>query len=215
MEASFNIVSAFFKGSSNQAKLAAGLETKKHSDTDSFLYLSYVIASISQSVAALEAEAFNIINYGVGHTKGSNGINLEPVISLHTDAGKIDRIPIVDRYSVILQILGKEPINYEEEIVRDMYNLYILRNETTHYKSFATKEIIPEHNHDEDSASRVDFKLLSDRGLKKSHFYGEEYESVPFLQYLGYETAKYSNVITKDFLEYFYNKLGVDNPYLD
>jgi hypothetical protein len=215
MEASFNIVSAFFKGSSNQAKLAAGLEATKHSDSDSFLYLSYVIASISQSVAALEAEAFNIINYGIGHTKGSNGYNLESIVALHTDAAKIDRMPIVDRYSVILQILGKEPMNYDEDIVRDMHNLYNLRNETTHYKSFATNEIIPEPNNDEDSAARVNFKLLDDLGLKKSHFYGKEYGGVPLLQYLGYETAKYSNIIAKNFLVYFYNKLGEDNPYLD
>jgi hypothetical protein len=213
MEASFNIVSAFFKGSLNQASKAAELETKSYSADDEFLYLSYVIASIAQSVAALEAEAFNIINYGIGHTKGSNGINFDSVIALYTEAKKIDRLPILDRYSVILQVLGKKPLDYSEEIVAEMHNLYIMRNETTHYKSFGTTEIIPKTIHNEKSKSRLNFELLDKKGLKKSYFYGKQYEHVPFLQYLGYETAKYSNLTAKNFLRYFYKKLGVDSPY--
>lgn len=205
MEASYNIVEIFLAGSGEQAKLAHMLEKDTNTVNDHekvTLYLSYVVASITQAVAALEAEAWNIVHKGPGHQLGSNGIDHKALDQLLPSAAVIDGDSVVKRYNEILNSLGKPAFNLGDKFTQEVALLVDLRNEVMHYKSYSTSEI----------KEKIDLNRLNRIIKNKSHFYGEEYSHVPFIQLLGYDTAKWCYITSIKFLEMFYMKLEIVSP---
>jgi hypothetical protein len=205
MEATYNIVEIFLAGSVEQAKLAHSLETEGNTVNDHekvTQYLSYVIASITQAVAALEAEAWNIAHKGPGHQLGSNGKDYEALGMLLPNAAAIDGDSVVKRYNAILNFVGKSPFNLGDKFTQEVALLVDLRNEVVHYKSYTASEI----------KKKIDLNLINRIIKNKSHFYGEKYSHVPFIQILGYDTAKWCYITTIKFLEMFYKQLGIDSP---
>ncbi len=96
----------FLAGARMFANEAALIE-KQHSDDSEELrsrHRAMVSAAIMQSIAALEAEAYEVANHGPGHHKGSNGIDVAARDFIVPLADMIDRLPIIDRFQKILYL---------------------------------------------------------------------------------------------------------------
>src|SRR5205085_1914863 len=95
----------------------------------------YVVGSVMQSAASLESEIWEIYNHGPGHHLGSNGVDQQARDLLLPYAKKLERKPALEKYRVVLHLLGKAPMDPDEEPVQDAMLVIGLRNEIMHYKS--------------------------------------------------------------------------------
>ena len=73
--------------------------------------------------------------HGPGSHLGSNGTDNSARVILAPQAECIDKLDSLERFKVILRLLGKPPLLEGEQPWQDMAVLVKLRNEITHFKS--------------------------------------------------------------------------------
>lgn len=102
---------------------------------------AYVVGSVMQSIAALEAEAHEITHHGPGNHMGSSAINTNGAKLLEPLAKMIDTQSVLARFDAILHLLGKPPINHGVSTYENIALAIKLRHELIHYKSLQGQEI--------------------------------------------------------------------------
>lgn len=96
---------------------------------------SYIIGTVIQCAAGLEAGISEIAQYGPGHHLGSNGIDENARALLQPLAEMIDSQPTVRRYELVLHLLGRPPLDRGRDPHQATSLLIRVRNELIHYKS--------------------------------------------------------------------------------
>lgn len=100
-----------------------------------------VVGAILQAVAAMEADISEVTAYGPTHHLGSNQMDQKSKALLSPIADVIDRQPILRRFTIVLHLLGKHPINAGSTEWQNVDLLIRLRNEIVHYKSLWNDEM--------------------------------------------------------------------------
>jgi hypothetical protein len=153
----------FLMAAAMQARGAAEIESKPTvtvSDDDKVAHRGYVVGAIMQATAALECEIWEVMVYGPGHHLGSNGIDSEARNFLAPVADLIDGESVLERYNVVLHLLGKSCLNRGEQPWQDAALVVRLRNELVHYKSRWGEEL---------ERSKL-FRALKDKNHSKPPF---------------------------------------------
>jgi hypothetical protein len=149
-----------------------------------------------QSTAALESEIWEVMVYGPGHHRGTNGTD-EPARELLAPlADLIDRKNVLERYWLVLHLLKKDPL---DRGLREWENAALvvgLRNELVHYKSRWGEEL---------SRSKL-LKALEAKGHQKPPFIGST-SYFPF-RCLSAACAAWAVESCVAFLDAFYTNLG-------
>jgi hypothetical protein len=138
MDTRYSFTSQFLMAAILQTQEAYAIEQKpvdEVSETDRVRHRGYVVGAIMQSVAALEAEIWEVMVYGPGHHLGSNGIDAGARDFLCPVAELIDRQDALSRYATVLHLLKKKPIDFGTRIPQNASMVVKLRNEIVHYKS--------------------------------------------------------------------------------
>jgi hypothetical protein len=190
---------ALFAQRAREIEDAAGQAADESTKSE---HRSYVVAAIMQSVAALEAEVWEVLYYGPGHHLGSNGTDLNARNLLRPRAEEIDKKETLRRYKCVLELLNKPPLNLGAKQSQHAQLLINLRNKLVHYKSTWGQE--------------MDLQKLFEV-LKQLRF-----ENPPFIPYhgtnffphqiLSSSCASWAVTTVTEFLNTFYSLLGFPSP---
>ncbi|HZR82574.1 MAG TPA: hypothetical protein VFD92_15875 [Candidatus Binatia bacterium] len=96
---------------------------------------AYVVAAITQAVAALDAEIWEVCVHGPGHHLGSGDTDIAARDFLAPMAEVIDGEDTLSRYKLVLHLLHKETLDRGAQPSQDAALLVKLRNALVHYKS--------------------------------------------------------------------------------
>ena len=160
-----------------------------------------VTAAIMQCAAAVEAESAEVTAHGPGHHLGSDRMDKKAHKFLAPLAEFIDHQNVLTRYKIILHILNKPPLAEDQQPWQNMAVLVKLRNELIHYKSQWGKEM----------DSQKLFKTLNNLHLAKPPFVPSNANFFPH-QFLGAACAAWAVRTAVDFLNGFYDRLGIESP---
>jgi hypothetical protein len=163
-----------------------------------------VAGAVIQSVAAPEAEIFEVAVYGPGHHQGSNGIDQEGLKRLRPLARAIKaetRTPVLCQYEQALCLLEtKTEMLRGDPPYQDAHALVRLRNSLVHYQSrWSTDEAVT--------------KLLAH--FERYHLKPPPFRpstSTPLLLLLGASCASWAVLSSRTFVDTFYRILGITNP---
>ena len=142
LEALFRITDHYMHGALLQAKHAKEIEQKYAlemdlSDEDRFGHISYSIASITQSVGALEAELAYILKNGLGSIFGTNkivGIQISnPSCWAKSIRDKNRDITIPKKFNEILNSMKLNQVDLESNPFKHVDLICKIRNELVHY----------------------------------------------------------------------------------
>lgn len=161
----------------------------------------YVVAAVMQSVAALEAEVYEVLNHGPGHHLGSNGIDIASRDFLLPLADLIDGQDILTRYELVLHVLKKSPMKRDAQPSQDASLLVRLRNEVVHYKSQWGAEL----------ERKKLYKGLQQLGHSKPPFVLSGTNFFPH-HCLSASCAQWAAKTAALFLKAFYEQLGIASP---
>ena len=160
-----------------------------------------VVGAVMQSVAAIEAEIYDVANHGPGHHLGDK-VDAEAREFLRPLWDCLGREPTLQRCGLILHVLGKEAVPPGESAHQRASLLVKIRNFLVHYKSrFSPEDGGPE-------------KLVDQmRGLKLAAppFVSSGSNFLPY-HALGAELALWSARAAHDYLSEFYERLEVSCP---
>jgi len=188
----------FLKGARMFADEASEIENSDSITEElKFRHKSLVASSIMHAVASLETEAYEIMNFGPGHHKGSNGVDMEMREFLEPLAKLVDRLPVLERYENILYLTKKPKLEKGNKIYQNAELAVLLRNEITHFKSMWG----------EDLEEKKFIKKLKIKKFKRPPFQSEFSNFFPH-QVLGADCAQWTVTSCRDFLTNFYQKLG-------
>lgn len=161
----------------------------------------YVVAAVMESVAALEAEIYEVVAYGPGHHLGSNQLDANARNFLAPLAELIDDQEVLQRYSVVLHLLKKEPIAHDGALWENTALLVRLRNALVHYKSRWGREM-------DTTKLLASLKKLK---LPRPPFVSEHEFFFPH-QCLSAACAAWAVKTSLGFLLEFYARLGIQAP---
>ncbi|MBK8178535.1 MAG: hypothetical protein IPK67_06525 [Planctomycetes bacterium] len=171
-------------------------------DEDRALHLGCVTAAIMQSVAALEADIWDVLNHGPGHHLGSNVVDASARELLLPAAEAIDRQELLTRYSLVLHLLGRQPMDPGAEPWQGAALLVRLRNEITHYKSrWGSKR-----------NQEKFFTTLQTKIRRPPSFVPDLGVNFFPLQCLSAERAAWAVETTDAYISVFYVALGIRSP---
>lgn len=195
-----SLTGTFLHASALFAKRAYDIEAKNPSSIEEDLRVEHrgaVLAAIMQAVASLEAEMYEILVHGPGHHLGSNGLDAEAQSFLSPMVDLIDSEEILERYTLVLHLLKKEPLPRSNTIWEHALLLVRLRNSVVHYKSRWNREV---------ESTKL---LASLRGLRhaKPPFVTEHSLFFPH-QCLSAACARWAARSALSFLNAFYENLG-------
>jgi hypothetical protein len=190
---------AFFAQRARKIEDAAGHAADENTKYE---HRAYVVATIMQSVAALEAEVSEICLHGPGHHLGSNGIDQVARDFLHPLLEMIDRQETLRRYDLVLHLLKKPGLDKGVQPYQDTDLLVKLRNELVHYKSRWGQEM----------ERQKLFKRLEQLRFENPPFI--PYQGTNFFphQLLSSSCACWAVSTTTEFIRTFYSLLGVPSP---
>ncbi|MFO0802822.1 MAG: hypothetical protein U0791_06830 [Gemmataceae bacterium] len=154
-----------------------------------------------QSVAALEAESWELARYGPGHHLGSNGVDARAQAFLQPLAEMLDRLGVLDRFAKLLHLLEKPPLDRGSQPSQNADLLVKLRNELTHYKSMWGQEA---------ERSRL-FASLKILGLAKPSFVLDGGNFFP-RECLSAACAAWAVRTAVSYLNAVYERLGIESP---
>ena len=200
----YNFTYNFLVGAATLARLAHEIDEKGKnvSELEQLQYKAFVSGCIMQSVASLESEAWSILNHGLEHHSGSNGLNQDTKALLSIVAKSIEKEQILVRYDLILQLIKGKRMDMGKYPMQDLTLLINLRNEITHFKSLWTDELDRKNL----------FKELERRDCTRPLFYPEG--SMNFFPNICLNTyrAKWAVDTVVAFIDYFFNEMGVKSP---
>lgn len=192
----------FLVAAAMHARAATDIETRAGqnvSEDDRFAHRGYVSSAVMQSTAALECEIWEVMTYGPGHHRGSNGTDVQARELLAPLAEMIDGESVLDRYATVLHLLKKAELKKGEQPWQDAALVVRLRNELVHYKSKWASD------HDKSSLLRsMEGKRLS----PPPFFQGTGWGFFPH-QCLSAACASWSIESVVTFVDTFYEKLGM------
>jgi hypothetical protein len=183
-----------------QARAAAEIESRSPdtiTEDDKVAHRGVVVGAIMQATAALECEIWEVMIYGPGHHLGSNGIDVGSRDFLAPAAEVIDGEGVLERYRLVLHLLGKMALDRGAQPWQDAALVVRLRNELMHYKSRWGKEL-----------ERSNFlKAIQDKGHPKPPFIQGTANFFPY-ECLSAGCASWSVRSCVAFMDAFYANLG-------
>lgn len=163
-------------------------------------HAGYVIGAIVETVSALETEAWELLNYGPGHHKGTTAANQIPREFLRPLADMVDGEDVLTRYRTILHLLQKPELDCSAQPWQDAALLVRLRNEIVHYKSKSGGEL-----------ARVKFiRALENKNMPSPPFHDGRLDFFPH-RCLSASCAAWSVESGTAFLDAFFEHLGAGN----
>jgi len=143
LDSRYNFTNQFLAGAASQSLLAFDLESRltwPPDKPDEVAHRGFVVGAVLQSVAALESELWSLVHHGPGYYRGSDGTDIAARDFLSPLADMLDSGDIMSRYSAVLHLLSKPPLDLSRNPCQDMRLLVRLRNEVVHYKSKYSSE---------------------------------------------------------------------------
>lgn len=204
LQTRYNFTFNFLVGAAAMAKKALEIENTGGNVTESerLEHTAFVAGCIMQSVAALESEAWSLLNHGPGHHIGSNGLDKESKEMLSIVADTFEKEPILRRFDLILQLIRKDKLDLGAQPMQDLSLVINLRNNITHFKSLYTKELDVKEL----------YKALEIKDSKPPSF--NEGKNMNFFPHicLTFNRAKWSLDTVVSFIESYYAKLKIKSP---
>lgn len=197
----YSFSAQFIRGAAKFAKLSRDIEADvrdppgEEAKSD---HRAFVVAAVMQSCAGLEAEIAEVAAHGPGHHLGSNGVDARARDFLQPMEDMINGQGVLERYQLVLHLLGKDKFDKGSEPFQSAALLVRLRNELVHYKS----------RWGADMASVTLFDSLRQLKHRKPPFVSEHSNFFPH-QCLGADCALWSVRVALDFIGDFYKRLGV------
>jgi hypothetical protein len=159
-----------------------------------------VVAAIMQSTAAVEAESSEITMHGPGHHLGSDRTDHAALKFLRPLTDVIDKQDSLNRFQLILHLLGKPSFDEGVNPFQAMATLVRARNELVHYKSKLGQEMEREKL----------FERLKQLKLAPPPFtQGKGHMNFFPHLFLSAATARWAVRTASAFLNEFYGRLGV------
>lgn len=125
-------------------RLAYKIEAQTPESVDADLrseHLGFTTSAIMQSVAALEADSWEVLNYGPAHHLGSSEANTIATTFIQPLSETLERLDALERYAAAIHLLRKSALDRGGQPWQDTQLLIRLRNEITHYKSLSGSEM--------------------------------------------------------------------------
>lgn len=144
LDVRYNFTVQFLVGATKLARDAEKIETDRGdaaSEAEQMDHRAHVVGAILQATAALESEIWEVMVYGPGHHAGSNGLDAAAASFLKPLADAIDAQRVLERYALVLHVLGKQPLDRGAHPWQDADLVIRLRNEIVHYKSVWASEL--------------------------------------------------------------------------
>lgn len=186
-------------------KLASAIEALPPDSVDGDLrseHLAFTTSAIMQSVAALEADSWEVINHGPRRHLGSSPENSEAISKIAPLAEILEGLDALKRYSAVFHLLGKQPLDQGAQPWQDTQLLIRLRNEITHYKSRSGTEM---------SQAKL-FVALQSKPAQRPPFWPEQGMNFFPLHCLGSERAAWAVLTTQALINTVYKRLEVKSP---
>lgn len=204
LQTRYNFTFNFLVGAAALTKMAIQINNKgvEATETEYFEYKSFVAGSIMQSVAALESEAWSILNHGPGHHLGSNGLDNEAKEILSIIADSLEKEPILDRYNLILQLTKRKKLDLGAQPMQDLRLLIGLRNEITHFKSLLTKEM----------DNKKLLNALEEKDSTRPSFFPQGHMNFFPHICLNHIRAKWAVDTAVAFIDYYYKEMEIKSP---
>lgn len=204
LQTRYNFTFNFLVGAAAMAKKALEIENKGENATESerLEHMAFIAGCIMQSVAALESEAWSLLNHGPGHHLGSNGLDKESKETLSIVADTFEKEPILQKFDLILQLIRRDKLDLGAQPIQDLNLVINLRNEITHFKSLPTKEL----------DRKKLYKALKRKDSNPPSFnLGKNKNFFPHIC-LTFSRAKWSLDTVVTFIEFYYSKLEIESP---
>jgi hypothetical protein len=194
----------FLVGATTMSKLAFDIDQKGQNATEGEIiqHKAFVAGSIMQSVAALEAEVWSLLNHGIGHHLGSIGLDNEANAILSIVANSFEKESTIVKYDLILQLTRNKRLDLGKLLLQDLDLLIKLRNEITHFKSLWTSEL----------ERKTFFKTLEKKDPTPPSFYPSTGMNFFPNICLSFRRAKWAVTTSVTFIEFYYNELGIKSP---
>jgi hypothetical protein len=199
----YNFTYNFLVGAATLAKYAKAIEEKGKASTEleQLQYKSFVAGSIMQSVAALESDAWTVVNHGPWHHLRSDGLDKPSLKILSVVSSMLDKESILKKYDTVLQITASRKLKLGDQPMQDVKLLVNLRNELIHFKSLGTDEL-----------SRRDlFKQLEKKDSTRPSYYPDGFMNFFPHICLNSSRAKWAVNTVIDFLDHFYRQLEIES----
>jgi hypothetical protein len=200
----YNFTYNFLIGAVTMTRLAKEIENKgkESSETERFQHKAFVSGSIMQSVAALETDVWSILNHGLGHHLGSDGLDKESKQILNIVAETIERESLMKKLNLILQLTRRKRLDFGVQPMQDLDMVINLRNEITHFKSLWTNEL----------DRRKLFKALEDMDSTPPSYAPEGRQNFFPHICLTHGRAKWALETVISFFDFYYKELGIKSP---
>lgn len=195
-----SLTGQYFLGASFQAHQALTIEAKLSNtvlEIEQVAHRSYVIGAVMQAAAALECESWEVFTHGPGHHLGSNGTDFSAKSFFSPIAEIVEREPPLERYRVVLHLLGKAALSKGRQPWADAALVMHLRNELVHFKSRWGSEL----------TQKAWLKALRDKKHKRAPFLADGITFFPYAA-LSAGCAEWAVQACIQFLDGFYERLG-------
>jgi len=160
----------------------------------------FVIGAIVETVSALETEAWELLNGGPDHHRGTTAEYQEAREFLQPLADMVDGEDVLSRYETILHLLRRPPLDRSAQPWQDAALLVRLRNEIVHYKAKPGREL-----------ERTKFiRALQDKRMDNPPFLDPNLSFYPH-RCLSASCAAWSVETGTAFLDAFFERLGAGN----
>jgi hypothetical protein len=200
----FSFTWAFVAGAFQLAKRAQLIEATNAEELTEALkreHRAYVVGAVMQATAALEAEISDVVSHGPGHHLGDEHVDslsrsfLKPLVDV------IDRQPALERYELVLHLLKRPSLDRGQEPWASTSVLLKLRNEIVHYKSRWESELM----------GKKFWNTVRNLRLQPPPFVDANSLYFPH-QCLSAACAAWSARCALNFIDAFYERLGIDSP---
>jgi len=200
----YNFTYNFLVSAATMTRLAGDIDSKgkNTTETERFQHKAFVAGSIMQSVAALETDVWSILNHGLGHHLGSDGLDKESKQMLNIVAETIERESLLKKLNLILQLTRRKSLDFGVQPVQDLDMVISLRNEITHFKSLWTNEL----------DRRKLFKALEDKDSTPPSYSPEGRQNFFPHICLTHGRAKWALETVISFFDSYYKELGIKSP---
>lgn len=205
IDSRYSFAPQFLNAAARMATLASAIEARPIDSIDSDLrseHLAFTSSAVMQSVAALEADSWEVVNHGPGHHLGTSPANSEAIARIEPLAEILESVDALRRYSAILHLLSKPSLDKGAQPWQDAKLLIRLRNEITHYKSRSGAEM--------DRAAL--YSALKSKSAWGPPFWPEKGVNFFPLQCLGAQRAVWAVRTTVALITAVYERFGVKSP---
>ncbi len=186
---------------SREAFAIEALDPETVSQDQIVAYTGFVIGAIVETVTALEAQSWEVLSWGPGHHRGTQAEYQAARELLAPIAAVVDRQPVLERYAIVLHLLGRPAMDPSVQPWQDALLLVRLRNALVHYKAKPGRELAREKL----------IQTLDDQRLADPPFHNPGLDYFP-MRCLSASRAAWAVETGMAFLDRFAELLGGGNP---